>query len=125
MAKKYRVTYDFSMEDAFNVHKDGKLIKFVSSPRGLYFYKPNYHKNSKVIPSKKQSHSTLSSNETNISLSSGKDSHLHKNGPTESDSVGGQIDLLNSIQYVDSFQYKTPVHSTAVAHPTAKSSGEN
>ena len=37
---KYRITYDNSIEDAFNVFTDDGVIKFTKSDDGLYIYKP-------------------------------------------------------------------------------------
>ena len=40
MIKRYRVTYDSNVEDAFIIHLPHKVVKFRRSPNGLYYIKP-------------------------------------------------------------------------------------
>ena len=43
MEKKYRITYDSTIEKAFIIHLPNKQLKFIQSNNGHYFYKPKYN----------------------------------------------------------------------------------
>lgn len=47
LEKKYRVTYDSKKEKAFIIYMPNKILKFIKSENGLYYYKPKYKTSNK------------------------------------------------------------------------------
>ena len=71
MAKRHRITYDSSKEDAFIVHKNGKQINSKASKNKLYYFKPNY----KLQEQRKDCNSHCKENESNSHC----EGHNHNN----------------------------------------------
>ena len=53
---KYRITYDSNKEDAFLVHTDKGIIRFVRTMDGLYAYKPSPKFKQQVAEAKRTVH---------------------------------------------------------------------
>jgi hypothetical protein len=51
MAKKYKITSDSSIDNAFTVHLPDKKVRFEELDNGLYVFVPKQYRNAQFLPS--------------------------------------------------------------------------